>query len=501
MKEAYIKYKLILLCLLIYGSVIPVACQSNLPEKPVLDYVSVDTSDQGVVISWTASATPGILKYVISELGFDNNGPYGTPLDSVASDVYTYKHIQSDYKPLYYTVTAIDSVGESELGIDYHRPVKLSLDYDSCSREIILSWNRYIGWQANLNGYRILFRKDNDPFQQIALVDSSTLSYSHKNIEENTHYEYLIKAFDNQGKISFSNKSKYFTYMPPPPSYVNLDYVTVLDELTVEISFTADLSGEINDFRLMKASSAEVSFTDWVTITDIDATPYIFTDQLATAGVHAYYRVDALSNCLFPISSSNIGTNILLRGEAEGSLAKLNWNPYTNFEGGVEGYSVYRKNPAGEYELISTLGQDQTSYIEDVSMIGQDKLKGEIFYQVVARESSANPYGVQGESRSNELSIAIETQLFIPNAFSPNNDDMNDIFKPVLDFTPSSYKMLIYDRSGKMLFQTNDPYDGWDGSLNGRKPARQGVYVYHIEYTSYTGIRKVMTGNVSLVNP
>jgi len=78
---------------------------------------------------------------------------------------------------------------------------------------------------------------------------------------------------------------------------------------------------------------------------------------------------------------------------------------------------------------------------------------------------------------------------------------MNDTFLPILDFMPSSYKMLIYDRSGKMLFQSADPYYGWDGTLNGRKLARQGVYVYHIEYTSYTGIRKVLTGNLSLVNP
>lgn len=189
----------------------------------------------------------------------------------------------------------------------------------------------------------------------------------------------------------------------------------------------------------------------------------------------------------------------MLTGEADGSLVKLNWNPYTEFEGSVEEYAIYRMNAFGEYELIRSLGPEHNSYIEDISMIGRDTMKGEIFYQLVARETDNNPYGVQGESHSNELTLAIETQLFVPNAFSPYKDGMNDKFGPVLDFTPSRYRMLIYDRSGKMLFQTTDPYDGWDGTLNGSTLARQGVYIYHIEYTSYTGVREVLTGNLSLV--
>ena len=181
--------------------------------------------------------------------------------------------------------------------------------------------------------------------------------------------------------------------------------------------------------------------------------------------------------------------------------ATLDWNAYTEFEGGLDRYEVYRKNPSGDYELITHPGIQSTSFNEYVSEINQDSMKGEISYRVLAIESDNNPHGIKGESQSNELRLAIETQLYAPNAFTPNDDGLNDTFGPVFDFIPSKFRMLIYDRSGKMLFQTTDPYDGWDGTLNGSTPARQGVYIFHIEYTSYSGARKTKTGNLSLINP
>lgn len=496
------KYKYILIFLFMQMYINSAWSQTGEVESPSINYVTVDTSDQKVVLNWNPSTSPNIEKYIIHIVGFDQYGPYGTAVDSVSADTLFYKDRISTYKPHIYTVVAKNSIGdESLIGADYHKPVKLDISYDSCSQEMNLSWDNYIGWKGNLNGYRVLYREGSGAFQEIAILDTAKLSYTHTGLKENTFYEYVIRSFDNQSRFSFSNIKSYYTFMPPPPAYVNLDYVSVIADLTVEISFTTDLSGEIDDFRLMKASSSELAFTDWITVTDINDPTYTFTDHVFTGVVQAYYRIDALNSCLNPISSSNIGTNIVLTGRAEGSLSRLNWNLYTEYEGSLEGYTIYRMNSAGDYELIATLGPEHNSYIEDVSMIGQDRLKGKINYQVVAIEANNNPYGIKGHSRSNELTIAIETQLFVPNAFSPNGDEMNNTFEPVFDFAPEAYRMLIYDRSGKMLFQTTDPYMGWDGTLNGRSLARQGVYVYHIEYTSYSGVRKVLTGNVSLVNP
>lgn len=73
------------------------------------------------------------------------------------------------------------------------------------------------------------------------------------------------------------------------------------------------------------------------------------------------------------------------------------------------------------------------------------------------------------------VSIA-ESQLQMPNAFTPNGDGINDIYK-----AKSGYKSLvefhayIYNRWGQKLFEWTNPDEGWDGTYKG-KPVKDGVY-------------------------
>ena len=57
---------------------------------------------------------------------------------------------------------------------------------------------------------------------------------------------------------------------------------------------------------------------------------------------------------------------------------------------------------------------------------------------------------------------------YIPNTFSPNDDNLNEVFKPVLNgYDPSYYHFAVYDRWGILVFETNDPENGWNGTYNG----------------------------------
>jgi gliding motility-associated-like protein len=73
------------------------------------------------------------------------------------------------------------------------------------------------------------------------------------------------------------------------------------------------------------------------------------------------------------------------------------------------------------------------------------------------------------------------TEYYIPAAFTPNNDGKNDVFKvegsEILDFS-----LVIFDRWGHAIFQSNDITNGWDGkSINSAQPVPEGVYVFRIE--------------------
>lgn len=76
----------------------------------------------------------------------------------------------------------------------------------------------------------------------------------------------------------------------------------------------------------------------------------------------------------------------------------------------------------------------------------------------------------------------IVPNLWVPTAFTPDGNGVNEVFKPVLlDMDPSAYRLLIYDRWGQRVMETTDPGQGWDGTLNGKALA-SGVYVYRILY-------------------
>lgn len=83
---------------------------------------------------------------------------------------------------------------------------------------------------------------------------------------------------------------------------------------------------------------------------------------------------------------------------------------------------------------------------------------------------------------SDEIMIypCCEFSLEFPNAFTPNSDGYNDVFKPLISGS-SQYKMTIANRWGTVLFTTFDPEQGWDGRyLNSACP--EGVYFVVLEY-------------------
>ncbi|MGZ3932608.1 MAG: T9SS type B sorting domain-containing protein, partial [Bacteroidia bacterium] len=90
--------------------------------------------------------------------------------------------------------------------------------------------------------------------------------------------------------------------------------------------------------------------------------------------------------------------------------------------------------------------------------------------------------------------------IFVPNAFTPNADGLNDIFF-AKGFGIVKFKMEIFDRWGEKVFTGNDINDSWDGTfqLKGNKILQDGVYSWRIELTDVYGKSKELTGHVTLI--
>jgi gliding motility-associated-like protein len=91
---------------------------------------------------------------------------------------------------------------------------------------------------------------------------------------------------------------------------------------------------------------------------------------------------------------------------------------------------------------------------------------------------------------------------YVPNCFTPDGDNFNQEFKPVFTsgYDPSGFKMLIFDRWGSLIFQSDEVTVGWDGRINGKQIAQEGAYAWKIEFKDKnTDERYEITGHVSIM--
>jgi len=91
-------------------------------------------------------------------------------------------------------------------------------------------------------------------------------------------------------------------------------------------------------------------------------------------------------------------------------------------------------------------------------------------------------------------------EVVFPNAFSPNGDQVNDTFEPVLaDCDYEIYDLKIYSRWGEVVFAANDKQLGWDGFFKGKK-ATTGVYIFCLNYQTMEDIDlRQKVGDISLM--
>jgi gliding motility-associated-like protein len=117
---------------------------------------------------------------------------------------------------------------------------------------------------------------------------------------------------------------------------------------------------------------------------------------------------------------------------------------------------------------------------------------GFFFFSAQAQQKSFN-IGPAAESSDTVLN-----KLLIPNAFSPNGDGTNDIFK-IANFTNQKLvEFKVFNRWGTILFTTEDPSSGWDGTFKG-KDEPFGVYGYVIRIAYPQNIVETYKGTVTLL--
>ena len=96
-----------------------------------------------------------------------------------------------------------------------------------------------------------------------------------------------------------------------------------------------------------------------------------------------------------------------------------------------------------------------------------------------------NNIGCKDTATVHLQAIIIDRTWDVPNAFSPNGDGKNDVFKPVLKMNSdySIVQFVVYNRWGQVVYNaaTGNGSAAWDGLYSNGKPADNGVYFYKIK--------------------
>lgn len=129
---------------------------------------------------------------------------------------------------------------------------------------------------------------------------------------------------------------------------------------------------------------------------------------------------------------------------------------------------------------------------------GQDSLRVKEFYQPIKQRLTVIDNNHCSSSKEIDIVSWCEDYFYLPNAFTPTRDGLNETFQPVMN-NGVFYEMQIFNRWGDLLYSTRDINQGWDGTYNGQA-SPSGVYIVTISYSQKNSLQqKSKSANFTLL--
>ncbi|MGE5108352.1 MAG: gliding motility-associated C-terminal domain-containing protein [Sphingobacteriales bacterium] len=165
-----------------------------------------------------------------------------------------------------------------------------------------------------------------------------------------------------------------------------------------------------------------------------------------------------------------VKVNDIACAAADTTFVRTNRTPYVNFGKDITICS-------GEELVLNAAAPVSNSYLwEDNSSDSVLLITNPGYYNVTLTNECGQA--------SDDIAVTVANclnQLFVPTAFTPNNDNKNDILKARAFFPITDFSFSIYTRWGQQVFSTNILSNGWDGNF-GSKEASVGTYVWQLSY-------------------
>jgi gliding motility-associated-like protein len=337
----------------------------------------------------------------------------------------------------------------------------------------------------------------------------------------------------------------FFTFSATPLD-IAVDVVNLTCQATAGGSMTVNTNGGLAPVSYQWNTTPP---QNTATATNVPAGNYTVT--VTQAAGCSYTQNAVMANDIIDLAATLTATHVTCNGDANGAITVVNtngtpaysyslnnttnWvagNQFQDLSAGL--YRVYLRDANGctgnDTVTISepaTLSLQFKNIIDDYCEIGAEPngnvevllTGGTTPYNVTLNGNNIAPSLKLTNLRENDYAYAVTDAngctisgdfsiehvpccfAFVPNAFTPNMDGRNDIFKMETTGRIRLNSMLVYNRYGQIVWSTFNQGEGWDGTQNGQ-PVDVGTYFYYIKYTceSFTGPKETeLKGDVTVV--
>ena len=287
--------------------------------------------------------------------------------------------------------------------------------------------------------------------------------------------KYQVTLTVTDGSICKSTASREIAYFPAPQ---------LLDVLPDKFRGCAPATIRFQNLSIPLDSTYQV---DWE-----------FGDGTRASGLHATHTYN--SPGVYSISMSILAPSGCVTRESFNSFVRVQEGPVSAFDFSPK--SLTTLNPSVQFTNMSrdavayswNFGDENGSELENPSHLYQDT--GTYIVNLIAKHQNGCI-----DTSQKQLDVLLNISYFLPNAFTPNNDGVNDFFLGAGSMTGmQDFNMSIFNRWGEMVFYTEDPLQGWNGRKNNQGLVEpNGVYVCLVRYKTDRGEGRELKGFATLI--
>jgi gliding motility-associated-like protein len=391
----------------------------------------------------------------------------------------TFFGIPTSVDPFYYRIHAYDACGSFPAYSD--DVYSVVLNGTASNHQNDLSWFDYHTFlAANFDHYEVwrdgsfLFSTTSNTYTDFAVTCQQT-------------YGYQILTYTNTGQIAYSAYVPVTAISTDVPTTLVNPNVSVVNGQTL-LAWDAPTGGFFTPvtYQIQRADNGN-PFLNIGTSSGTAPTQYFDFGSSPTSSSMCY-QIAYTDVCLNTSAYSAVTCPVLLQMTTSTTANTLSWSNYIGYyASGIQGYEVEVLDANGSVIRTIPVGM-ALNYVDPVDP-SASLLRYRIKVISVGTENLI--------SNSNIVDVSFASQLYIPTAFSPNQDGNNDKFL-IKGRYVKDYQMTIFNQWGEAIFYSNDPNYGWDGTYKGENCVVDD-YTWLVKATDNTGDAITEKGVVTLV--